>query len=202
MATDIAQQRPGGRTARVRAAVLDAAGDLLVEHGFAAIDLAQIAERAGVGRTTVYRRWGTPAGLVADLVTAMAEESLPRTDTGSLLGDLTAQARLVQKTLSDPRQGRLFKALIVAAACDDNAATALHSFYDARYAVWAPSVTDAIDRGELPATTDPEQVVRAVSAPLYYAFLVSAQPLTTALADQAAHAAAAAAAAGAYIKRP
>lgn len=97
--------RPGGRTARVRAAVLDAAGDVLAEHGFDRLDLGDIARRADVGKTTVYRRWGSPTGLVADLLDQMAQESLPRTETGTLHGDLTANARLVQRTLADARQG-------------------------------------------------------------------------------------------------
>src|SRR5581483_2182305 len=97
--------RPGGRTARVRAAVLRATGDALVEHGLAGLDLADIARRAGVGKTTVYRRWGSVTGLVADLLAEMAEESLPRARTGSLEGDLAANARLVRRTLADPRQG-------------------------------------------------------------------------------------------------
>ena len=41
--------RPGGRTARVRAAVLRAAGDVLAEEGFAHLDLADVARRAEVG---------------------------------------------------------------------------------------------------------------------------------------------------------
>ncbi|MFE1164277.1 TetR/AcrR family transcriptional regulator C-terminal ligand-binding domain-containing protein, partial [Streptomyces sp. NPDC058829] len=110
--------RPGGRTARVRSAVLRAAGDALAEHGLAGLDLADVARRAQVGRTTVYRRWGTPVTLVADLLADMAEQSLPRTETGTLLGDLRANARLVQRTLADPRQGALFKAVIAAATCD------------------------------------------------------------------------------------
>src|SRR3954453_17321567 len=111
--------RPGGRTARVRAAVLRAGGDPLAEQGFAHLDLAAIARRAGVGKTTVYRRWGTVTGLVADLLEEMAEQSLPRTETGSLLGDLQANAHLVRRTLCDPRQGPLFKAMIAAATCDE-----------------------------------------------------------------------------------
>ncbi|SCF71331.1 transcriptional regulator, TetR family [Streptomyces sp. Ncost-T6T-2b] len=101
--------RPGGRTARVREAVLRAAGDALVEHGFDGLDLADVARRAEVGKTTVYRRWSSPAGLVADLLTDMAEQSLPRTDAGSLAEDLRANARLVVRTLTDPRQGPLFR---------------------------------------------------------------------------------------------
>ncbi|NEB81095.1 helix-turn-helix transcriptional regulator, partial [Streptomyces sp. SID14478] len=85
--------RPGGRTARVRAAVLDAAGDVLAEEGFDRLDLADIARRADVGKTTVYRRWGSPTGLVADLLAQMAQESLPRSAAGSLRADLTANAQ-------------------------------------------------------------------------------------------------------------
>ncbi|MET7441466.1 helix-turn-helix domain-containing protein, partial [Streptomyces sp. NPDC005568] len=94
--------RPGGRTARVRAAVLRAAGDMLVERGFAHLDLADVARRAEVGKTTVYRRWGNVTGLVADLLADMAEQSLSRTDLGSVLEDLRANAALVQRTLADP----------------------------------------------------------------------------------------------------
>jgi len=192
--------RPGGRTARVRAAVLQAAGDALAQCGLGGLDLADVAARAGVGKTTVYRRWGNATGLVADLLADMAEQSLPRSDTGSLLGDLRANARLVLRTLTDPRQGRLFRALIAAATCDDRAAVALHRFYQIRIGEWAPCVDQAITRGEIPAGTDPGEVIRAVSAPLYYRLLASGDPLDDEAADRAARAAAAAAIAGAYVR--
>ncbi|MEU3660217.1 TetR/AcrR family transcriptional regulator [Streptomyces sp. NPDC032940] len=192
--------RPGGRTARVRSAVLTAAGDALAEHGLAGLDLADVARRAEVGRTTVYRRWGTPANLVADLLTDMAEQSLPRTDTdtGSLSGDLRANARLVQRTLADARQGALFKAVIAAATCDAQAAAALRRFYDTRVSEWEPCVRQAVERGELPEDTDTREVIRAVSAPLYYRLLTTGEPLDEAAADRAAEAAEAAARAGAF----
>ena len=192
--------RPGGRTARVRAAVLQAAGDALAQGGLDGLDLADIAARAGVGRTTVYRRWGNATGLVADLLADMAEQSLPRSDSGSLLGDLRANARLVRRTLTDPRQGRLFRALIAAATCDERAAVALHRFYQIRIGEWAPCVDQAIARGEIPEGTDPDEVIRAVSAPLYYRLLASGDPLDAAAADRAARAAADAATAGAYVR--
>ena len=192
--------RPGGRTARVRAAVLRAAGDALVEQGFDHLDLADVARRADVGKTTVYRRWGTVTGLVADLLTEMAEHSLPRTRTGTLLGDLTANARLVSRTLTDPRQGALFKAVIAAATCDARTAEALHRFYDTRIKEWAACVDEAVDRGEIPEGTDAAEVVRAVSAPLYYRLLASGDPLDEATADRAAKAAETAARAGVYVR--
>ncbi|MER5279840.1 TetR/AcrR family transcriptional regulator C-terminal ligand-binding domain-containing protein [Streptomyces sp. NPDC002809] len=190
--------RPGGRTARVREAVLKAAGDTLATDGFATLDLTEIARRADVGKTTVYRRWGTPGALAADLLTDMAATSLPRADTGTLDGDLTANARLVVKTLTDPRQGRLFKALIAASLCDDQAAEALHRFYEVRIAEWSGCVTDAVTRGELPDGTDPHAVIGAVSAPLYYALLNTGHALTEDDADTAARSAAEAARAGVW----
>ncbi|RBQ17748.1 TetR family transcriptional regulator [Spongiactinospora rosea] len=190
--------RPGGRTARVRAAVLRAAGDVLAERGFAHMDLADIAQRAGVGKTTVYRRWGTVTALMTDLLTEMVESSLPRTHTGSLLDDLTAHARLVYTTLTDPRQGPLFKAVIAAATYDERTAAALRRFYDARITEWAPCVREAAARGEVPEDTDPREVIRAVSAPLYYRLLASGDPIDEATADRAAKAAIAAARAGIF----
>ncbi|MGW0182482.1 TetR/AcrR family transcriptional regulator [Nocardia sp. NPDC003345] len=192
--------RPGGRTARVRDAVLRAAGDLLADRGFAHLDLTEVAARAEVGKTTVYRRWRTPAGLVADLLSDMAEQSRPRADTGSLQGDLAANARSVAGALADPRQGRLFRAVIAAATCDDTTAEALRRFYDVRLAEWAPCITDAEARGEVPAGTDPRAVLTAVSGPLYYRLLASGDPIDERAAGTAARAAADAAAAGIFVR--
>lgn len=192
--------RPGGRTARIRAAVLEVAADLLAERGFAQLDLTEVAARAEVGKTTVYRRWRTPAGLTADLLIDMAEQSLPRADTGSLHGDLTANARLVAKTLTDPRQSRLFRAVIAAASLDDAAAEALHRFYDMRLTEWSPCVTDAIRRGEAPPGTDPRSVLTAVSGPLYYRLLASGDPIDEQAVRATAEAAATATAAGVFVR--
>ncbi|GLX05672.1 TetR/AcrR family transcriptional regulator [Microbispora sp. NBRC 16548] len=189
--------RPGGRTARVREAVLEAAADTLAERGFDGLDLGEIARIAGVGKTTLYRRWGTPGALAADLLHDMAERSLPRSRNGDVDQDLRDNARLVLKTLTDPRQGRLFKALIAASLCNDQAAQALRRFYAVRIDEWAGCVTDAIERGELPSGTDPRRVIAAVSAPLYYALLNTGEPLDETAADRAAAAALAAARAGA-----
>ncbi|MFE3696790.1 TetR/AcrR family transcriptional regulator [Nocardia tengchongensis] len=191
--------RPGGRTARVRDSVLRAAGDLLAERGFATLDLAEVAARAEVGKTTVYRRWRTPAGLVADLLAEMAETSLPHSDTGSLRGDLLDNARLVGKTLTNTRQGRLFRAVIAAATGDDTAAAALRGLYDTRLAEWSPCVAAAVARGEVPAGTDPRAVLSAVSAPLYYRLLVSGDPVDEAAIAAAARAAAIAAEQGVFV---
>lgn len=194
----MAAERPGGRTAAVRNAVLRATADLLIEAGLDGLELTTVAERAGVGKSTLYRRWGTVPALVADLLVDMADQSLPRADTGSLRGDLWANAKLVRRTLNDPRQGNLFKAVIAAATCDQRTAAALQVFYERRIAEWAGCVTDAVERGEAPVGTDAAAVIRQVSAPLYYQFLTSTRALTVADAHRAVDAAIAAAVAGVF----
>ncbi|KAA0081237.1 TetR/AcrR family transcriptional regulator [Mycolicibacterium sp. P9-64] len=177
--------RPGGRTAAVRDAVLRAAADLLIEDGLEGIELTAVAQRAGVGKSTVYRRWGSVPGLVADLLVDMADTSTPRPSTGALRTDLLAQAKLVRRTLADARQGRLFKAIIAAATCDAATAKALAEFYRKRIDEVSPVVVDAVARSEAPAGTDPAEVIRQLSAPLYYRFLTDTKPLTNADAERA-----------------
>lgn len=192
--------RPGGRTAKVRTAVLEATQEALVEAGFHGLNPDRVAARAGVGKTTVYRRWGSAAGLVADLLRDMAEQSVAAADTGSLEGDLLANARLVHETLTDPRMGPVFRAVIAAAACDEECATALNGFYATRIREWAPCVERAAGRGEIPAGTDAGEVIRSVSAPLYYRFAVSREALAEADAVRAAAVAVSAARAGLFTR--
>ncbi|SEC63914.1 transcriptional regulator, TetR family [Streptomyces sp. TLI_105] len=191
--------RPGGRTAKVRRAVLDATLEALADTGFHALNMDRIAAGAGVGKTTVYRRWGSPVGLVTDLLHDMAEQSLPASDTGTLAGDLRANAELVRATLADPRMGAVFRAVIAAAACDEECARALAGFYRTRLAEWAPVVAKGTARGEIPAGTDPVELLRAVSAPLYYRFAVTREELDAAVAERAVTAALAAARDGVFV---
>ncbi|MET9432733.1 TetR/AcrR family transcriptional regulator [Streptomyces sp. NPDC006551] len=193
--------RPGGRTAKVRAAVLEATEDALASTGFHTLNMDRIAASAGVGKTTVYRRWGSPVGLVADLLRDMADRSLPAADTGTLAGDLRANAELVRGTLTDPRMGAVFRAVIAAAACDEECAAALNGFYRARLEEWAPVVDRAAARGEVPAATDGLELLRAVSAPLYYRFVVTREPLRPQDAERAVEAALTAAGGGVFIPR-
>ncbi|MDF2826572.1 MAG: TetR family transcriptional regulator [Mycobacterium sp.] len=170
-----------------------------MEDGLAGVELSAVAHRAGVGKSTVYRRWGTVPALVADLLLDMAETSLPRADTGTVSGDLMASAHLIRKTFTDPRQGRLFKAIIAAASCDTQTAEALAGFYDTRVRDLAQVIADGITRGEIPPGTDAADVIRYLSAPLYYQFLTSTRRLTRHDADRAVAAVLAAARAGVFV---
>src|SRR5262249_42882867 len=69
--------RPGGRSARVRAAVLAATLELLAERGYEQMELPEVARRAGVNVTTVYRRWGSKARLAREGRLERASPTLP-----------------------------------------------------------------------------------------------------------------------------
>src|SRR5688572_33420223 len=80
--------RPGGRSARVRSAVLEATLELLAERGYDGAEVPEVARRAGVHPTTVYRRWGTKSRLVGEALLERSRPLTPTPDTGSLRPDL------------------------------------------------------------------------------------------------------------------
>jgi AcrR family transcriptional regulator len=187
--------RPGGRTARTRAAVLQATVAELVTRGYGALTVEQVAARAGVHKTTLYRRWGGKQGLVAEAVEAFAAGAVQVPDTGTVDEDLRRWARSIVAMLTAPDSGAVVRALF---ATGDSPTTRdlRRRFYRTRAALVEPIVERAVARGQLPAGTDAAAVIRQVGAPLYYRFLVIAEPLTAADADRAADAAVAAARAG------
>ncbi len=191
--------RPGGRTARVRAAVLEATQDELVEHGFHGLTMDQVAARAGVGKTTVYRRWGSTPGLVADLMTELANQSSPHADTGGIESDLRVNALAVVEALNDGRLGATFQAVIAAATCDEQASLALRTFYLRRIEEWTSVVDLAVARGELPVGTDGGEVIRAIAAPLYYRLMITREAVTAEAAEWSVARTLAAARAGAFV---
>ena len=61
--------RTGGRSARVREAILAATFSELIDSGYAALSVEAVASRAGVNKTTIYRRWPTLDDLLVDALT-------------------------------------------------------------------------------------------------------------------------------------
>src|SRR3954469_15131123 len=110
--------RPGGRSARVRTAVLEAVEAVLGEQGYAAVTVDGVAERAGVHKTTVYRRWATKEALVADALRERSRVAVPIPDTGTLLGDLTALARSVATNIGSAEGTKMARTLFAAAVTD------------------------------------------------------------------------------------
>ncbi|WP_421523998.1 TetR/AcrR family transcriptional regulator [Pseudomonas yamanorum] len=82
--------RPGGRSARVQESVHSAVRELLDEQDRSSVTVPQIATRAGVTPSTIYRRWGDLAALLADVAMARLRPDSEPADTGSLRGDLRA----------------------------------------------------------------------------------------------------------------
>jgi AcrR family transcriptional regulator len=189
--------RPGGRTARTRAAVLDATVAELAARGYEALTVEQVAARAGAHKTTLYRRWGGKRGLVADAVEAFAAGAVEVPDTGSVDEDLRRWARSIVAMLTARDSGVVVRALL---GTGDTPETRdlRRRFYRTRSALVEPIVERAVERGELPPGTDAAEVIKQVGAPLYYRFLVIEEPLSPAAADLAAAAALAAARAGVF----
>ncbi|NIH81488.1 TetR/AcrR family transcriptional regulator [Amycolatopsis viridis] len=187
-------RRPGGRTARTRARVLEAVTSLLVETGFDGLGIDAVAERSGVHRATVYRRWRDVGGLLADVFDAAADDDWAPADTGSLLGDLIALNREVFASLRDATS--VTRALIAASFRSAPAAAALRAFWRDRYRRCAVVVSRAQARGELPDGVDAHRVLVMATAPLYHRLILMGEPPDPVMAEDAARDAVSAVTAG------
>lgn len=198
MTSTAGTSRPGGRTARTRGSVLAATLTELAERGYAELTVEQIAERSGVHKTTVYRRWGGVDGLLVDALSSAGATDWTPPDTGTLLGDLAAIGAELLAGFADPVAGAVPTAVIAAAFQSEAAGGALRAFYLDRYARSAVVVLRAIDRGEVPAEIDGTEVIRACVAPIFHRLFISREPIDEADVVRAAHAAVVAAQAGVY----
>ncbi|WP_020542066.1 TetR/AcrR family transcriptional regulator [Nonomuraea coxensis] len=180
----------------MRDAVRQATLAELVEHGYTGLTVERVAERSGVHKTTVYRRWGNVEGLISDALELARDEPWPIPDTGTIEGDLRGIVRLVRSGFADPELGPVSSAFVAAAVQNDAAARALHDFLVARHDQSAEVVRRAVARGELPDVVDVREVIRVAVAPVYYRLFVAHEPVSERDADRAADAALAAARAG------
>ena len=98
--------RQGGRSARIQEAVHAATQALLNEVGRGEINVPMIAERAGVTPSTVYRRWGDLAQLLADTAAERLRPVADPDDTGSLAGDFTRSSCNMPRKWPLPSAGR------------------------------------------------------------------------------------------------
>lgn len=184
--------RPGGRSARVREAVLQAAIAELVEHGYDAYSLPRVAERAGVALSTVHRRWGTKAALLGEALTESTAAQVPDPRGPDLRTDLLALAGSVTTMLRDPA---VVQVLRTAFALPDAELAALREAHWApRFAVAQAVIDRAVDRGELPAGTDGWAFVEPIHARIWMRLLITGLPVDDGfverLVDQALAAAA------------
>src|SRR3954470_20467024 len=95
-------RRPGGRSARICAAVHPAVTDLISERGYGNFTVGEVAARAGVADSSIYRRWGSLETLLTDVALTRLNAQSPMPDTGSLAGDLHTYAAQVAREITGP----------------------------------------------------------------------------------------------------
>ncbi|MFC8827476.1 TetR/AcrR family transcriptional regulator [Streptomyces sp. NPDC057137] len=95
-------RRPGGRSARVGAEVHQAVTDLISERGYGNFTVGEVAARAGVADSSIYRRWGSLETLLTDVALTRLNAQSPMPDTGSLAGDLRTYAANVAREITGP----------------------------------------------------------------------------------------------------
>jgi AcrR family transcriptional regulator len=113
------------RSEQARTAVLHAVDDLLVEVGYAAMTMKGIAERAGVGRQTVYRWWSTKAEILFEASVIDGQQELVVDASGDLAVDAAAFLDRLAKFLTTSPAGTAYRALLGEAQHDPAVATLL-----------------------------------------------------------------------------
>jgi AcrR family transcriptional regulator len=182
----------------VRHAVFEATLAELIEVGYTAMTIERVAARAGVHKTTIYRRWADKDSLLAETLHGLVEEPIPAVDTGSLHSDLHAYAGAIVALLAGP-VGRVARTALTS---DAMRAPEIAAFKDSLFATRRPVSSEiarrAIDRGELDAGTDPHLLIDFLVAPVYFRLMLSEEPLDADLARRVADATVAAAKTGAF----
>lgn len=177
--------RSGGRSARVRRAVLDATIDELAETGHEALSVPRIAEAAGVARSTVVRRWPTKEALLAEAVDDLARrarEGFSVPDLGSARAELAYLASALVSALGDRRMEQALRTMLAVPGEAMEQARADHTA--ARRRVLGEIVDRAVGRGELKADTDPLHLGDLLTSPIWMQTFMHDQPVDQALIDR------------------
>lgn len=152
------------RSERSRRAILAATLELLGEQGFRSLSMEAIAQRAGVGKSTIYRWWSGKAELVSEAVDAEASERVLTPDRGDIRSDARALISSFVSLVRSPL-GRVMMALEAEAGSDEALRFALQArFLDARERTGRVVLERAARRGEVRADVDADLVMDAVMA--------------------------------------
>lgn len=211
---DMHSRSPASRTGRPRSATADAAilaatRAALVELGWSKLTLGDVATRAGVAKTTLYRRWAGKNELVVDAVAELFDElALP--DSGSLAADIEGVVLQFATILDRPEAKSGLMAVVAEATRDDALRERIReSVVDRQKRLVLEGRSRAQARGELPPEPDPAEASRTadlifdmVAGAVVHRTLVSGEPvdeewvrgftlvLLRGLAPEAAHTAA------------
>jgi AcrR family transcriptional regulator len=192
------------RSSQTEKAILRAAGEIVLESGgLAGMTIEGVAERAGVGKASIYRRWPSKGALAFDAVVDGILVTQPTPDTGSLEGDLARVAENWVRLANVRRGGRAVAHFIAEVQSDPDLAVAwrerfVNRIRDAR----RPIVERAIARGEIPAGSDPELIMDLLFGPLYHRYLNGHLPVDQPFARGVARMVAAAALDGTAAPAP
>lgn len=175
----MANKRPGGRSARVQAAVHQAVTDLVAERGYGTFTVGEVAARAGVADTSIYRRWGTLEALTMDVAITWLTTNSPIPDTGTLDGDLRAYAAGVARDVSGPEGLAVLRLVIALSNAGESGAAARDQFVAER----GRQLQEMLDRAKDEHPPAALEVLDHILAPIYVRTLFGAGPLTAAYVD-------------------
>lgn len=169
-------RRPGGRGARVGAAVHQAVTDLISERGYGTFTVGEVAARAGVADSSIYRRWGSLETLLTDVVLTRLNARSPMPDTGSLAGDLHVYAANVAREITGPDGLALLRLAVALSGSGQQGVQALDDLLAERGRQLQSMLDRALERGE--DAPDALGVLDHVMAPMYIRVLFGMGPLT------------------------
>jgi AcrR family transcriptional regulator len=160
------RRRLGGRTADVTARVHKAIIDLIIENGVAACTFSAVAERAGIERSTLYRRFPDRWDAIIDALMARAEADVMPDLGNAFADDLTSVLRKLRDALDSPLGPALLAVAVELRSVDGGQYP--RAYFDRRMAQLDPMFEAAIGRGELPADIDKEELFTFAAGPIYF----------------------------------
>jgi AcrR family transcriptional regulator len=176
--------RPRSATASAHDAIIAAVHELLQTVSVQDLTIEGIARRAGVGKPTLYKWWGTKADIVLAMVKERVEPSLDPPADLSLEASVQFKARRLVDAFNG-FFGRVMAGLIAEAQHDPDLQIRINQAYILpRRAGTIADIRKAQSDGTFPAEIDPEIIVDQVFGCLYFHLLTGVHPLTHAYADQ------------------
>lgn len=146
------------RGAPVVRAVIRATFEELAEAGYSGLSIDDVARRAGVNKTTVYRRWPTKEDLVTTALLALPDEYFAMPDTGTLRGDLNEIACRVARIFQAVEGRAMMRILFFEGRLTQLTRVQAH-FAARREATGLPAILNrAVARGELPLGFDQQML--------------------------------------------
>ncbi|WP_137993282.1 TetR/AcrR family transcriptional regulator [Streptomyces vilmorinianum] len=172
------------RSTEADAAILEATRAALVELGWSKLTMGDVAGRAGVAKTTLYRRWASKNELVVDAVAVLFDE-LELPDLGSLRADIEHVVLQFAALLQRPETKTALMAVVAESTRDEPLRERIRaSIVDRQKRLVLEGRRRAQDRGELPADRDPETVdgtddliFDVIAGAVVHRALVSAEPV-------------------------